>query len=202
MNENLFNAILDYGKRYRNKHLFEIYSKEHLLKDWRDALMFFFGRACYQGRSDAVSYRVYQALEEILMPKLPIDGDLNGLDLEQLEKELKTRIGPDENEEKSDKNKNGKGEKKSRRVGKSGDRKMVICTLQFVGRLPQSNIVTHSLEIIKARQVDKLYDELRHENGNGIFQVGSKVASFYIRDLVTLFDLEGQIEQWQQYCLQ
>ncbi len=186
MNERLFKAILTYGARYRQEYLFEKYSCEYLLDDWREALMFFFGRACYQGRRDTLSAKVYEAAKDVLMPVLPLDAIFDNTHLEKWKIELDKRIGP------------CKG-----KAGKTRDVDMIISTLMYLNRLPQRNIIAYSVSSIRAHKTEDLYNELqRQKNALGIIQVGEKVASFYLRDLVTLFSLETLIPQSSLQCLQ
>ncbi len=184
MNERLFQAILVYGNRYCEENIFTKYTREQLLSDWRIALMYFFSRVCYQGRRDELSEKVYKAVEDVLKPSLSFEGAFNNSDLELWEGELRQRIG--------------KG-----KVGKGRDVDMIISALRYVGRLPERNIVSYSLECIKGGKVVELYDGLRGQaSESGITQVGEKTASFFLRDTVTLYQLENVIPQKSLYCLQ
>lgn len=175
MNEKLVNAILSYGDRYRKENL-NYDQKDKLLEDWLEALKFFFGRAFYQGRSDVVSKKVYEdAVEVIEHNSSIVNGNLEDRNLELLKGELEAKIG--------------KG-----KIGKARDVEMIISTLQYARRLPNWNIVLHSIQCINAGDIKRHYDELQKSmNENGIFQVGPKIASLYILDLVSLFQLENKI---------
>ncbi len=134
MNTTLVSSIVAYGHRYRNEFL--KYDPDKLLIDPWGALQFFFGRACYQGRRDDLSQKVYDAVIATLSPHLS-DGGLtaNYRRLSQqnwkiIEKELRNRIG--------------KG-----KVGKARDVDMVLSTLDFVGQIPDWNIVKYSVEQIR-----------------------------------------------------
>ncbi len=186
MNEKLVKAILSYGNRYRNGILLGPYGRqtkedlqEQLIHNRWEALKFFFGRAFFQGRSDKVSERVYVTA----MGALEAESDLAakcfaGRDLDLLGDALRKVIGL------------GK-------VGKGGDIKMVISTFDHVSKLPAQNIVAHSLAAIVAGEIGRQYEELQV-----IFQVGPKIASFYLRDVVSLFNLESAVPDDFQFCLQ
>lgn len=190
MTETLFDAILSYGDRYRKDLLYMYYNPKQLLSDWWVALNFFFGRAFYQGRRDDVSEKVYNVAFEILEPKFSgynKDSEfltLHKLNWEPLNTELKQKIGKD-------------------KIGKARDVKMVLSTLDYISNLPNYNIVAYSVECIKAGEINKHYEELQHSrNKEGIIQVGPKIASFYLRDVVSLFPLESDISYDFQFCLQ
>jgi len=71
---------------------------------------------------------------------------------------------------------------------------MVLSTLNFIDRLPAHNIVSYSVERIRHGEIDEHYRELqRSQNKNGIIQIGPKIASFYLRDVVSLYHLEDKI---------
>lgn len=190
MNETLFDAILSYGDRYRKDLLYRYYNPKQLQSDWWEALKFFFGRAFYQGRRDDVSDMVCNVAFEILEPKFSGYNKnsefltLHKLNWEPLNTELKQKIG-------------------KRKIGKAGDVKMVLSTLGYISNLPNYNLVAYSVECIKAGEINKHYDELQHsKNKEGIFQVGDKIASFYLRDVVSLFQLESDIIYECLFCLQ
>jgi len=82
-------------------------------------------------------------------------------------------------------------------VGKGRDREMVIGALDYIDRLPNRNIVPYSCAEIRAGRIKQHYASLL-----GIRQVGDKVASFYLRDLVSLYELSGFIDDASAFCLQ
>lgn len=184
MDKVLVCSIVRYGKRYRQEMLGK-YDPDHLLVDWWSALDFFFGRACFQGRRDDISERVYQAVVEVLSP---LFCGKDGATIYQRERsrqweaiatELRQRIG--------------KG-----KIGKGRDVDMVLSTLDFVGRLRSLNIVNYTVQEIRGGRIDKHYDELQRD----IVQVGPKIASFYLRDVVSLYRLESQVPAEFVFCLQ
>ncbi len=186
MNENLANAILACGQRYREEHLFGRYKAEALLTDWWEALKFFFGRAFYVGRSDEVSGKVYTAAVSILEPNIArTDGQLDDVRLSDIEQQLRAVIG--------------KG-----MIGKPGDIKMVVSALEYVRRIPRANIVADSVVHVENGMIGAHYRQLQKAASpqTGIYQVGPKVAAFYLRDLVMLFNLERHVPAQFLYTLQ
>lgn len=186
MNVNLVSAILVYGQRYRTEQLFDRYEPKALQSDWWKALWFFFDRAFYQGRRDDVSYRVSNAAHSVLEPVISdTNGRIADAQLPGLELNLSAKIG--------------KGH-----VGKAGDVKMVLSTLRYLRRVPEANIVKDSVARISAGQIAQHYKELQIAISpkSGIYQIGPKVASFYLRDLVTLYGLESYVPAQVQYTLQ
>lgn len=186
VNEKLVQAIITYGDRYRQELLFDRYSPHLLRSDWWEAVKFFFGRAFYQGRRDDVSARVESAALKVLEPTIShSSGHVDDDTLDKVERSLHMVIG--------------KGH-----VGKSGDVKMILSTLRYISRLPHANIVADSVARIRAGEIGQHYADLqisRNPNG-GIYQVGPKIASFYLRDLVTLFGVDDYVPSDFQYCLQ
>lgn len=186
VNTTMTRAILAYGSRYRSELLLSSdLTKEQLLKDWKAALRFFFSKAFYQGRTDAVSVRVEKAALEVLEAEFSrTDLDLSGWDLDLLRSNLQEKVG--------------KG-----KVGKARDIDMVISSLRYVNRLPDSNIVAHSVQRIQAGEIGQHYEEIqRARNEAGIVQVGPKIAAFYLRDVVSLFELEDKVSDKFQFTLQ
>ncbi len=187
MGKPLFDAVIGYGQKYRERHLNNI-DPAKLASNFWPALDFFLSRACFQGRRDAVSKKVYQAIIEVLEPEFSVSGQAANYianrrqKWKSLEGALKGRIG--------------KGH-----VGKARDIHMVLSTLEFVGQLPDWNIVKYSVEQIKQGNLGKHYAELQASN-NGITQVGSKIAAFYLRDVIALYSLDDKVAVDSAYCIQ
>jgi hypothetical protein len=189
MNTTLVYSIVQHGVRYRQEMLGR-YDPEQLLTNWWSALDFFLGRACFQGRRDDVSERVYQAVAAVLSPlfcgkKRTVNyKGARRQEWRTVERELRQRIG--------------KG-----KVGKARDVDMVLSSLDFIGQLSSLNIVDYSVKRIRNGEIDKHYSELqRSRNRNGIIQIGPKTASFYLRDVVSLYRLEGKVPDEFAFCLQ
>jgi hypothetical protein len=177
----LLDKIARFGDEYRRVFLTEKSRRENLSSVWWEALLFFFARAYYQGRRDTVSKKVHEAAVGVLN-ELFADSDKDKAygrmkldNWQKLSDELKVVIG--------------KG-----KVGKSADIKLTIDTFKFIGSLPSKNIVSFSVEQIKTGKLREHYNQLqRSKSSSGIHSVGPKVASFYLRDLVSLYELDRYV---------
>jgi hypothetical protein len=89
-------------------------------------------------------------------------------------------------------------------VGKKRDIEMVLSTLNFLHRIPERNIVAYSVAKIRSNQIEPHFRELQAaQSSSGIRQVGPKVAAVYLRDLVSLFRLEDQVQDnFAEICVQ
>jgi len=183
MGKTLIRKIAGFGERYRKRFLSH-YDPAPLLTDWWWSLDFLLARICFQGRRDVISLKVYKAAIDVLGSHFRgADRDakfvaLKSAGWEPLKEQLASRIG--------------KG-----MVGKGRDREMVIGALDYIDRLPSKNIVPYSCAEIRAGRIKQHYASLL-----GIRQVGDKVASFYLRDLVSLHELSGFIDDASAFCLQ
>ena len=182
--------IVKFGEEYRRTHLIEKHDKATLETDWWQAIIFFFGRAFYQGRKDKVSMLVQERATEVLNSffhnsKKDIEFEIMmNENWKPIEEELKKVIG--------------KG-----KIGKGADIVMTIDSLQFISMLPKKNIVTYSLKEIKEGKLNKIYRSLQKRHSkDGIHSVGPKIASFYLRDLVSLFDYDKYINEDDLILLQ
>ena len=173
----LVRSVAYYGEVYKERFLRDI-DGEALRRDWYEALTFFFSKAFFQGRQDEVSSRFFRNTVEFLDDLMRRQRDFQLLKKkygwERLDKLLK-----EEN----------KARDKKRKFGKERDIDMVIDTLKFIDQLDDKNIVKYSLNKIDGGELDELWNSLRQN----ITQVGPKIASFYLRDLVSLFGLESKI---------
>ncbi len=183
VNLQLVQAIISYAERYRQEHLTE--KPCALTADWWKAFDFFLGRACYQGRLDTVSDRVYESACRVLKPLFEGESRDQNYDSQKYEdwrpvkKQLAERIG--------------KG-----KVGKARDIAMIISAFEFLDSLPNRNIVAYTITKIKEGQLQQHYNKLQVD----ITQIGPKVAAFYLRDVVSLFDLDDLIGSDSAICLQ
>lgn len=184
MNENTLRAILQAGEQYQQR-LLKDYSIDVLLSDSWEALKFFFGRAFYQGRRDSLSERVNKTSVDILEQEYRrLGGVFDDAAVASMQTALQSKIG--------------RG-----MVGKAGDVQMVIGTLRYIRDLPQQNIVSYSVQRIKDNQIRAHYYELqKSQSAGGIYQVGTKVASFYLRDLVCVSGLLHHVTQDEEDYVQ
>ncbi len=181
MNEEYLKKIARFGDEYRQKFLPEAQSRDTLSSIWWQALLFFFGRAYYQGRRDTVSKKVHDASVGVLN-QLFADSDKDSTynrmksdNWQKLSSQLKVVIG--------------KG-----KVGKPADIELTIDTFRYIGSIPSKNIVAFSVDQIREGKLKRHYNQLqRSKSSDGIRSVGPKIASFYLRDIVSLFGLEDTI---------
>jgi hypothetical protein len=185
-------AIVAYAEAYSEPFLkrYDADWLSRLLTDWWAALDFFFGRICYQGRRDAISDRVYQAVIDSLAPSFAGDGRderygrLRDQGWAPIEAALRSRLG--------------KG-----KVGRGRDITTALSTLDFIGRIPNLNIVGYSIGRIRAGEIAAHYAELqRSRSETGIVGIGPKVAALYLRDMVLLYNLEDTVGADAAFCLQ
>lgn len=172
MNENIFRKIVYFGNLYRNG-LSNNFPRNQLEADWYSGLSLLLDHSFYQGRRDDVSDMVKKAATPIL------DGYFKNKDVaalltcnfESLFNDLTRVIG--------------KG-----KVGKERDIRMIISIFDFVKTLPEKNLILYCVREIQEGRIHGLYSNLMV-----ITQVGPKVASFYLRDLVDIYDLENYIQK-------
>lgn len=167
-------------------------SWERVRQDWWYALIFFFDRAFYQGRSDKLSGYFERATVAAL------DRVLGGSSSDEKLSSLKTLshwVQPDQ--WKVERNPlwealSGKYhiEDKERGTGRERDKEMVLDSLQFVlSDCKDCNILEHSIEQIQNHNVAPLFRRL-----DNITSVGVKIASFFLRDTVFFYDLEACVK--------
>jgi len=189
MNENLWIFILECAERYFAEDL-KPYENRNLRNNWWEAFDFFLGRACYQGRRDSVSEEVNKRVRQVLIPFFENsnrDKEYETLRQEEwkpLENQLREKIG--------------KG-----KIGKARDIEMILSALYRIDSYPCRNIVNYSIQKIENGLVLEHYRELQDkQSANGIVQVGPKIASFYLRDIVSLFKLGNSVDSDSAFCLQ
>lgn len=189
MNRKLLAAIVANGDEYCRRYLSQC-DALRLEKDWWQALDFFLARACFQGRRDEVSDRVYRHVRDVLQPLFSTaEADANFSrnkddQWRSIAGQLRSMIG--------------KG-----KVGKGRDVDMVLSVLSYIGTLPERNIVAHSVAQIRAGKLKQHYHQLqRGSSATGITQVGPKIAAFYLRDVVSVFGLTNCMDSTSAFCLQ
>jgi hypothetical protein len=168
--------IVEKGNEYKKKYL-DQYNKDTLLTDSWEALKFYFERSFMRGRKNELSNRFKNAAIKALQ-EFKIS--------EKLE-ELKINGWLDEKNFKSNENPLQKVLQEAR-VNNRGDRLMVIETLSFVSDLNEKNIIKWTVEQIKNGKIKEVYMRLI-----SIPWIGDKLASFFIRDTVDLYELESYL---------
>lgn len=188
-NTKLVSSIVSFGRRYCEEFLGGEDPNKLLNQPWF-ALRFFFGRACFQGRRDEISQKVFEATIATLSRYFENESfaqryqELKHQKWKPVESELQKRIG--------------KG-----KVGKARDIDMVLSTLDFIGQIKDLNIVASSVEQICAGKTTLHCKALQRSlSETGIISVGPKIAALYLRDVVSLFELEDKVPAESLYCLQ
>lgn len=162
--------VIQYGDRYIQRHVISVYDKNELLKNWWEGNKFFIRKTFYQGRTDIVSGKVEKAgmaiLNRFFGNKSPRELNKYLPHFSEIKEQLTQVIG--------------KG-----KIGKARDVEMLIDILEFISRNTEKNIVVYSASRIKEGEIKKHYKELQT-----IRSIGPKIASFYLRDLTCLYELE------------
>lgn len=181
-NMNLIN-ISTFGDYYIEKYLND-YDIKILLENWWEATIFLFSHIFYQGRKDVISERVKERAIDIFKNYFSDEKRNTAFkkmekdDFKEVRKELLNVIGP-------------------QKVGKTRDIDMTIDCLKFIGKLPDKNIVKYSKKEVENRNLYNHYNELLK-----LIQIGPKIASFYLRDVVMLFNLDNILNNVDYKILQ
>jgi hypothetical protein len=179
--EKIYQNINVFSQAYYVNHIKQFENKKNIfLSDWWEAFIYFISFTFYQGRNDSMSQDVKELAKKVLNENI-------GGSLAILEKSAKmnfVKIREELNKV------IGKGLK-----GKGRDIEMVISILTYIMKLDAKNIVSHSINEIKNNRLSTLFRDLMT-----ITQIGPKIASMYLRDLVTLFSLDVKKEDF--YYLQ
>ena len=176
-----------------------------ILDSWWLGALFFFGRAFYQGRRDSLSdaYRLsaLQALESALgkqatskaksLLTLYNKGFLDKDQWDRTDNDLTVAL-----------DKKYQVASKPRSTGKRGDKLMVLDFLRFICVNRQSeteplNFAKYVVIKIKQHETKKLVNEIKT-----LYQVGPKICSFLLRDVVCFLELSEYIcREDYQYLL-
>lgn len=196
--------IAEFHKDYENENLKErIKSKREYLKSPKDALFFILSYSFYQGRLDKISgkfeKKAKKALEKFFRETDPfssnsfrripiikyIEEKKKKLKAFEYEKELKPRYS------KLLESLEANG------VSKRGDRLMVASLINFIESSEEKNLVKMIIQKIKSKKLEEVYNEL-----DGIWSIGSKIASLILRDIVYIYKLEPYLDKESYYYLQ
>lgn len=174
-----------------------ISSWNHVLDDWWLALRFFFDRAFYQGRRDELSWKFEQATLQALDNVFGQSAKSRQRSLWELYDNgllAKENWGNQRNFLRIALEGIYKIDGVESKTGKKGDRLMVQSVLGFIcnekrcSRPRPLNIIRYMVDNIKDKKVASLAKEL-----DGIYQVGEKIYSLLIRDVVDLFGLSKRL---------
>ncbi len=183
--EKTLKTLEAFGNRYIQTHLGHWVKRSDVMKrDWFAALDFFLSRVYYQGRRDKLSDVYYEAAQAALLKYFGKKAATRDRKYNIAWSKGFIPHDPDWERLARKDNPLWKG-LVANKAGKERDMEMVMDILRFIQGCPVKNIVFYSLsEIAKGKMVE-LYDEL-----DSIWQVGEKVASFYLRDLAFIYDLK------------
>ena len=165
------------------KYIIPRFDKERILKDWWEGTKFFLGKSFYQGRRDIISAKVEERVMKVLNEYIEENGGhpeiiLEKENLDDIKVHLKKVIG--------------KG-----KIGRGRDVEMVISILDYLSNISNENIIRYSIDKIKSRNLKEHFLELQK-----IFSIGPKISSFYIRDLISIYNLEDEISKTDWIFLQ
>lgn len=157
--------IQEYGQRYCEEFLADdTVEKSKLLANWYEGLNFFFRKSFYRGRKDEISDVFRKRALEVIQ-EFDLRNNIRKFKSLEFERLLLE-----------------KG------VNNRVDRRMICQTIELIKEKGGLNIVAYSVEQIKKGNVSKIYGELCE-----IFGVADKIATFFLRDLAIVFELEDNI---------
>lgn len=216
VNVNSIRAMARFSSKFRNYFTAEIErlglsSWDDLRKDWWAGLNFFFNRSFFQGRRDELSeaFRgaTIKALESFLPSELSLTekasrlitlsdkGWFNKDKWNEMTNPVKQAL-----EQKYEVEVNEQQKKSS--TGRRLDREMVLDTLRFIcchskAKGTVLNIAAHTTERIESSDIRGIYREL-----DELRQVGPKITSLFLRDLVTIMRLQKHLNKTDYELLQ
>lgn len=158
-------AVEQYGERYVQDYLANARSiHADITSDALEALKFWFGKAFMRGRNDKLSTKFKRLTLEVLENY----QNLEDIDLTDLESRLAEHG-----------------------VNNSGDRGMVAGSIRFACSTLQAydgNVFNWALALIQSGRASEAYWALQ-----GIYEIGDKLATFYLRDVTLLESAESSI---------
>lgn len=167
--------VATYSEHYKEKYLKQLYPEEGWENSLSDNLRFLFGHVFYQGRNDKMSGCVDRTAQAVFNLFIRDYGEKHVFDIKNgntIVSDLNLLIGTE----------NGK-------AGKGGDLTLAKSLLYFITSKEERNlIVPYTIKKIKAGEIREHYKEL-----DDIFMIGDKIASFYLRDVVSLFELDSYV---------
>lgn len=157
-----FLSIEQYGKRYVIDILLKQADKNTCLNNSYEALKFLFAKSFYRGRRDEISKKFQNRTIKVLDGYYHA-GLIKEIDGEELESSLKENL-----------------------VNNHKDRQMVMAAIKFILQITNHNIVAYSIDMIRNRRTEDIYNQLVD-----LPQIGPKLASLFLRDIVLVYDLKG-----------
>lgn len=183
----LVRQIARFYKNYESELLKEkIRDKNDCLKFPKSALFFILSYSFYQGRRDEISSMFEERARTTLESFLGNNDVLlyNSPRITDKEK-LRTKY------------KGLYDLLKQNKVNKEGDRLMVISLVNFIQFNDEKNILRFLIEQIKSKKIAKAYQTL-----DGIWSIGSKIASLILRDVVYIYKLGSYLSKEEYHFLQ
>ncbi|HWA51963.1 MAG TPA: hypothetical protein VG895_02855 [Patescibacteria group bacterium] len=160
-------TIGEFGEKYVGEFLVaDIGRRDEIKSDWYEGLKFFFSKSFYRGRKDEISENFQKRAMEVV----------ENFDLKNNIKRFKSS----EFEELLVANK----------VNNRVDRRMICQTIEMIRHNNGRNIVLYSIEQIHDGNISGVYQELCN-----IYGVADKIATFFLRDLALVFELENEIKK-------
>lgn len=77
-------------------------------------------------------------------------------------------------------------------VGNNRDRQMVVDIVDLLGKVENHDITSYTLNAVKEGNVDAAYETV-----SGVYNIGPKKATVYLRDIVCYYDLEKSLQDDQ-----
>jgi hypothetical protein len=189
MNEKLERALAvleALGRKYIQEFLIkEGWEPRRLRSDWYNSFKFLLSKLYMQGRNDSLSIRYLENIQECLDSYFLLNSTLK---LEALIQGHHIPSDVDWNNFKIDDSL--LWQQFNERMGKRRDREMVLDVLRYICKIPDYNIVNHSIKEIEAGRIKEHRDDLKH-----IWGVGPKTSAFYLRDVIFLFNCEIDPEE-------
>lgn len=182
MRIDLIQKIAAYGDEYIERHL-QKYNENELSNNQQESLKFLFDHSFYQGRRDCISCKVEKRAINTLKEFIGENNSdfeviFDEKNFDKIESELKEVIG--------------KG-----KIGRGRDIEMVISMLEFISKINDKNIINYSIFKIQNGELVNHFIELTN-----IYSIGPKCSSFYLRDLVCIYDKDVKIRKDELKYLQ
>jgi len=177
--QNALGLLAKLGHHYIDEYVIgKGWSNRRLKRDWYYAFKYCLSYTYYQGRSESLSKRYCDAMQVFL-------DKYFGTHPEAVLRRLWNQNGIPHDASWTDfaKSKSRLWGEFNSSMGKGRDLEMVLDILRYVYKLPNHNIVAHSVDEIKSGRIRNQRDDLRT-----IWSVGPKISAFYLRDVVFLFD--------------
>ncbi len=183
----LVKGIAKFHKNYEREFLKErIRNKTHFLQSPKDALFYILDHSFYQGRRDEIS-RKFEDRAKATLASIFENNDVLLSSSSRIISKEKLKL---------------KYKKLNKlliqyKVNKEGDRLMVMSLINFIQSNDEKNILRFLIKQIKTKKIPQAFRNL-----DGIWSIGSKIASLILRDIVYIYKLENYLNRKDYYFLQ